>query len=141
MPFDLKNYFIFSPYFANTENLSENEVKSIGDKADRLPPEVIEHLMSTDVATAIKNTITKYNITEKQAIIISVLVRRVYLKDSAKASLSSDIVKYANISPQKVRDLVQYLEEGIFARTPEASVRTTPEEPKPKENVINLKQE
>ena len=141
MPFDLKNYFKFSPYFANTENLSENEVKTIGDKADRLPPEVVEHIMGPDVAAAIKNTITKYSLTEKQAIIIAVLVRRVYLKDSAKASLSSDIAKYANISPQKVQDLVQYLEESIFVRTPEASVRAAPEEPKLKENVINLKQE
>ena len=139
---DLKQYFKFSPYYANNENLSDKELEELDEKADKIPMEVKNHLVDPDISDVILNLMKIHSLTEKQAVIVAVLVRRIFLKDSSKNTLTADLTKYANMDTTKAQQVTKYLEEKIFmtvpAPTQSAPVQTTPEQRK--ENVINLKQ-
>jgi len=137
MPIDLKNYFKFSPYYANNENLSKKELAELDEKADKRPMEIKDHLLSVDTSKAIQKLISSQNLTEKQAIIVAVLIRRIFLKSSSRNTLTADLVKYANIDTAKARQITIYLEQNIFLTVPTPVTQSIP---KPeKENVINLK--
>lgn len=138
MPVDLKNYFKFSPYYANNENLSKKELAELDEKADNLPMEVKDHLLSVDTSKIIQKLINSHNLTEKQAVIVAVLIRRIFLKSSSKNTLAADLVKYANIDATKARQITELLEQNIFLTVPTPITKTTPQYGK--ENVINLKQ-
>lgn len=137
MPFDLEKYFTFSPYFANNENLSEKERDSLNEKADKLPDEIREHLIDVETSEVVEATISLFQLSEKQAVVLAVLIRRIFLKDSSKNQLNDDIIKYMNVDAQKSSDLVEYVEEKIFATTPTSVVEEVAE----KGNVIDLKKQ
>lgn len=134
---DINNYLKFSPAYANSENLGEKELKELNDKIDKLPEEVQNHLMDLGTAKIIQELIPAHQLTEKQAIITSVLVRRIFLKNSAKNQLASSLVKYANIDPAKAQGITRYLEEKIFLTVPRPI--TEPEPQQKQSNIINLK--
>lgn len=134
---DINNYLKFSPAYANSENLGEKELKELNDKIDRLPEEIQDHLMDLGTAKTIQGLMSAHQLTEKQTVITAVLVRRVFLKDSAKNQLANNLVKYANIDPAKARSVVQYLEEKVFLTVP--GPVTEPEPQQEQSNVINLK--
>jgi len=142
MPIDLKNYFKFSPYYANNENLSDKELEELDTKADKVPMEVKNHLVDPDISDVIRNLIKIHGLTEKQAVIVAVLVRRIFLKDSSRNTLSADLIKYANMDTTKAQQVTKYLEEKIFMTVPApiqpAPTQTIPEQRE--DNVINLKQ-
>ncbi len=138
MPIDLKNYFKFSPYYANNENLSKKELLELDEKADHLPMEIKDHLLSVETSKTIQKIVSSHTLTEKQVIIIAVLVRRIFLKSSSKNTLAADLVKYANIDATKARQITTYLEQNIFSTVPTSVTQSIPK--KNNENVINLKQ-
>ncbi len=138
MPIDLKNYFKFSPYYANNENLSEKELAELDEKADKLPMETKNHLLGVETSKAIQKLINSHGLTEKQAIIVAVLIRRIFLKSSSKNTLTADLVKYANIDTTKARQITEYLEKSIFSTIPVPVTESAPQHEK--ENIINLKQ-
>jgi len=134
---DINNYLKFSPVYANSENLGEKELKELNDKIDKLPEEIQDHLMDLGTAKMIQGLMPVHQLTEKQTVITAVLVRRVFLKDSAKNQLANNLVKYANIDPVKAKSVVQYLEEKVFSTVP--GPITEPEPKQEQSNVINLK--
>ena len=136
---DINNYLKFSPVYANSNNLSDKELKELHDKLEKLPDEIQNHLMDLNTARTIQGLMQTYQLTEKQTIIISVLVRRVFLKDSVQAQLANNILKYANIDADKAQKITQYLEERIFATIPKPTTGEEKPQPKQQDNVINLK--
>jgi hypothetical protein len=118
--------------------LSEKEKTELNDKADKLPGEVRDHMLSLDIAKTIQNLMSVHTITEKQAIIVAVLIRRIFLKDSSKNELVNDLTKYANINPAKAREIGQYLEDKVFATIPKPA--TAPPAQPGQEQVVDLKQ-
>ena len=138
MPFNLESYFKFSPLFANNENLSEKERTLINEKSEKIPVVEREFLVDPSTAKSIEDMMGALGLTEKQVIVISVLVRRIFLRDSSKNTLVNDIIKYVNVDQESADKIIQYLEQNIFSKVPEPQPEDV-KKPASGGNVVDLK--
>ncbi len=113
MVLDLQKYFQFSPFFTDSESMSDSDWEKLQDKIDRIPPSLYDLMVDNKTSEFIGALTQKYTQLSVREPDIARIIRDVVLADiyigDMPAQISSKLGVDQNIALEIARTIVSQL--------------------------------